>query len=422
MVVQFIHLKNSNNIFMQGKLIIYSPFNSLFGDNIWGVITGKKNPGRDKIIFIKDLFSNENVYVYFEEEYNNSSADIVNKIPLVFIRRILIELEFYFWCKYYKINYSRIKIIRKISKILQHDVILSTLHYLPEKNSLKKTKAKQLIYASHFFYNILKNVNKISNLNNVVFLAEANLTKKSNFFRKYFGLQFNTYVLPFQIKDRFIKKNEWNKRSSKCLALGTTHELPYTEHTNTFIDYYKKRTWHYMRDEIYISKNKYPDLMNIKIERFNEDLKVSDNKLIAYFQNIFILGKQNKYFSFDIVEQFNQHKIFISPEERAGLPSINFVEGMACGCAYIGLDSEIYGDLGMINGHHYIGYDGTMEDLIVKLKYYNANDNLLEDIANNGFNFVTQNFDKNLVKKKFLDDIITFYNTGVLNSSFYKEQ
>ena len=162
--------------------------------------------------------------------------------------------------------------------------------------------------------------------------------------------------------------------------------------------------------------------MNIKIERFNEDLKISKIKTINYLQNIFLLGRQKKYFSFDIVEAFNNHKIFISPEERVGLPSINFVEGMSCGCAYIGIDSQIYKDLGLVKEKHFISYDGTMNDLISKLNYYSNNDNLLRDIAENGYNFVISNFNKNVVKKVFLNDIDIFYNTGNLTSSFLKNQ
>ena len=407
---------------MKNKLVIYSPFNSLFGDNIWGVITRKPNPGRDKVIFVKDLLTFENVFIYNDELYNNSSADFINRIPFLFLRKILIKLELYLWCRYYQIQYTKVKVINSIFDIDYKDLVLVSLHYLPKKNSLEKTNATKLIYASHFFYNIKENCKKIKKLNNIYFLAEADITKNSIFFRKFFGHNFQTYILPFQLKKRFIKSSGWDERSPKCLALGTTHELPYTSQTKEFIDFYGKNTWHYMREDLYLAKNKLNELMNIKIERFNEDLKISKIKTINYLQNIFLLGRQKKYFSFDIVEAFNNHKIFISPEERVGLPSINFVEGMSCGCAYIGIDSQIYKDLGLVKEKHFISYDGTMNDLISKLNYYSNNDNLLRDIAENGYNFVISNFNKNVVKKVFLNDIDIFYNTGNLTSSFLKNQ
>ena len=65
--------------------------------------------------------------------------------------------------------------------------------------------------------------------------------------------------------------------------------------TKEFIDFYGKIRL-YMREDLYLAKNKLNELMNIKIERFNEDLKISKIKTINYLQNIFLLGRQKKYF------------------------------------------------------------------------------------------------------------------------------
>ena len=54
--------------------------------------------------------------------------------------------------------------------------------------------------------------------------------------------------------------------------------------------------------------------------------------------------------------------MFVVPEEANDLPGIGFVEGMACGSAYIGLDDGMYKDIGLIPRKHYITYDGTLED------------------------------------------------------------
>jgi hypothetical protein len=62
--------------------------------------------------------------------------------------------------------------------------------------------------------------------------------------------------------------------------------------------------------------------------------------------------------------------MFIVPEEISGLPGIGFVEGMKCGTAFIGKECKMYSDLGLINGINYIGYDGTIGDLINKIIYY----------------------------------------------------
>ena len=105
---------------------------------------------------------------------------------------------------------------------------------------------------------------------------------------------------------------------------------------------------------------------------------------------------------FDIVGLYNKYMMFVNPEEIIGLPGIGFVEGMACGCAYIGLDSSIYSDIGMKKGVHYIAYDGTLSDLCDKISYYQENEDELEEIAGNGKKFIRDNNDPIRIMKSFL--------------------
>lgn len=62
-------------------------------------------------------------------------------------------------------------------------------------------------------------------------------------------------------------------------------------------------------------------------------------------------------------------------EEILGIPGIGYVEGMACGSAYIGLDSPMYRELGLIPGIHYITYDGTMEGLRKTVEFWQKQKN-----------------------------------------------
>ena len=95
----------------------------------------------------------------------------------------------------------------------------------------------------------------------------------------------------------------------------------------------------------------------------------------------------------------------ISPEESIGLPSINLVEAMSCGSAYIGVDSEIYSGLGLKKNEHYISYDGTLDDLLIKIQYYQKNPQELEEIANNGYKFAREYFSSKFIKNRFYQNI-----------------
>lgn len=95
-------------------------------------------------------------------------------------------------------------------------------------------------------------------------------------------------------------------------------------------------------------------------------------------------------------------------EERYGIPGIGFVEGMACGCAYIGLNNGLYDQYGLQEGVHYIGYDGTLSDLKAKIEYWQKAENQerLESIARAGREYVRFNFNKQIVATHLLADLL----------------
>lgn len=109
-----------------------------------------------------------------------------------------------------------------------------------------------------------------------------------------------------------------------------------------------------------------------------------------------------------MVEKFNDYKMCIVAEEALGLPGIGFVEGMACGCAYLGIDSPMYRDYGLIPGTHYITYDGTREGLRKTIEYYQASEHQEElgRIAKTGCEFVRKNFQGNVVAEHLLKELV----------------
>ena len=122
----------------------------------------------------------------------------------------------------------------------------------------------------------------------------------------------------------------------------------------------------------------------------------------AKIYNLFYI-KQKEYYKFDMVNEYNKYKMFIVPEEITGLPAIGFVEGMACGAAFIGLSSPIYKDMGLIENFHYISYDGSLKDLVKKIRYFQLHNDELQRIAKNGYEFVINNFNGEKIAQQFLN-------------------
>ena len=90
------------------------------------------------------------------------------------------------------------------------------------------------------------------------------------------------------------------------------------------------------------------------------------------------------------------------------IPGVGFVEGMACGTAYIGQTVGYYEDYGMKEGVHYIGYDGTLSDLKAKISYWQKPENQkqLAMIAREGCEYVRANFKGSVIAEKLLNQLI----------------
>lgn len=97
--------------------------------------------------------------------------------------------------------------------------------------------------------------------------------------------------------------------------------------------------------------------------------------------------------------------MFVAGEELCWLPPVAFMEWMACGSAYIGIDDNMYRDIGLIPWKHYIAYDGTLDNLIEKIRYYQEHSAELETIAQTGSDFVKKNLNWRVLAQKFFQDI-----------------
>ena len=110
--------------------------------------------------------------------------------------------------------------------------------------------------------------------------------------------------------------------------------------------------------------------------------------------------------------------MFICPEDVNGSYGVGTIEGMACGCAMIGWDYGAFEDMGMTAGVHYISYDGTMENLIEKIRYYQKpeNQNELRQIAQNGCEFIRTNFSQEKVAERYYNNLKAIHDNQIWRS------
>lgn len=251
---------------------------------------------------------------------------------------------------------------------------------------------------------------------------ECNLEETSEIFRRYYSVKRPWIVLPFVFAPRFVNKTPFEQRKNKAFSVGT---ITYKTHPE-FVKVYGDPCDQPIRKAVKDNPELFANTADCYSSDYLEDdnvkvITASDNpfsKMYKRIYNRFNTGRQKKYFSFDMVEKFNEYKMHIVGEEILGVPGIGYVEGMACGSAYIGLDSPMYRDLGLIPGVHYISYDGTKEGLHATIEYWQQPENQseLEKIADNGCKFVRENFCGEKVAATLINKLIEIKTTLKANN------
>ncbi len=412
------------------RIILHNPHALWFKENLTCFFTKTKSINKYDFLF-DYLYNNEKrIYVYIDNIY---SAPLFIK-SLKFLNFPIIE--FYAWVLLNKLNPFKFKIIRDIKRISENDVfftfLYSTFVYADKEirnadfiNKIKKINALKVIQLSHFGYKT-KLASQLTNDANIdLFVSETNLTNSSSYFNYFFKwYKKNVIILPFVAQQRFQYKKDFKNRINKVLFTGTnTQKMKDSD----FINFFKSDILQPMRAEIIQNK----DSLNEFIDPLINNLQVSSNPIIEkgknkYLVNFYLffidfirfgklltkrflnidfgnLKNESSYYKVDIVEKYNSYKMFIVPEEIIGVPGIGFVEGMNCGAAYIGVDGPMYRDLGMVANKHFISYDGTLDNLISVIKYYQINNEELETIAMNGYLFVKENFNSEKIAKDFFN-------------------
>lgn len=307
---------------------------------------------------------------------------------------------------------NSIKLITDSSMIDQDDIVICRSTNTPAQvDPLANINAIKIVDHIHF-YGEEKMAKSLKDKGLQYYTFEVDLNKYSKLYQKNYAWFNGKYIMkPYSFQPRFIVKRDFSSRKTKALAMGTLTKC----HLPDFFETYGTEYYQPHRKMIMDNAGKYVEELDSYISEYQEEpLKIiNDNdlkivKLMKNISNFFKSGQQKSYFSFDMVDKYNEYKMFICPEDINGSYGIGTIEGMACGCAMIGWDYGAFEDMGMISGKHYISYDGTMEDLVAKIRYYQKPENQeeLEMIAKTGCEFVRRNFSEEAVAKKFYEELV----------------
>lgn len=306
------------------------------------------------------------------------------------------------------IDASKIKVLTKESEILKDDIVIIYNYY---QNQYAFDKRPDCFLAvCHIHFNTA-NAEIMKSFAPDVCYNEANFSHGSKIYDHFYKWFTNPFItIPFVFADRFKVLKPFSERQNKCFSTGTVTYM------HNITPYYGDPCAQPARKQIMTHREELKDY----VDCYNSDYAEDDDKLYKKGNGLFVrlynmyvskfkASRQKKYYSFNMVEKFNDYKMCLVGEEIMGIPGVGFVEGMACGCAYIGQNKGYYEDYGMQEGVHYIGYDGSIEDLKAKISYYQMPEHQeeLERIAKTGCEFVRKNFCGPVIAKVLIDKLVS---------------
>ncbi len=309
------------------------------------------------------------------------------------------------------IDRKKITLLKSADEIRKNDIVIYYNLLTDNFRGAESIDAFKVVSFLHF-HGRADDAQRIKDAGIQAIFNEVDLSKTCDLFKKYYPIDLPWTIIPFIPEDRFRPIIPFAQRKNKAFSVGT---ITYKIHQE-FIDVYGDPCDQPIRKAVKDNPDFFKDTADCYSSDYNEDddVKVvskADNRIVAFYKKVYNRlhnGRQKKYFSFDMVQKFNEYKMHVVGEEILGIPGIGYVEGMACGSAYIGLDSPMYRDLGLIPGVHYIAYDGTKEGLRSTIEYWQRPENQaeLEKIANAGYCFVKENFNKEKVVSNLLHSLL----------------
>ncbi|MEX1112066.1 MAG: glycosyltransferase [Candidatus Andersenbacteria bacterium] len=400
------------------RLVFPNPHLERFGVNVAAWLIRRKTVNKYTYI-LDEIISNPDRPTAFVVDGMRSSFSVLG-LPKVLISRPLALVEFYIWAAIHGINPFRHKVYRSVSELNPKEDVVFTFARVSTEREVEASRLEEyqgvvMVHFTHYFLDTKKIARRIQSLQHPVICAESDLTK-NEYFQHHFPFVNSVYILPFVYADRFKSRVPFEQRHNKCFAIGTY----FKSDSKDFLEFYGETPFHPMRHAIYHSGAVYQDYIDsyitehsdnkseLRLIQSGDPLWLKIGKRVAPF---FLLEKlspghhQKKYFSFDIVKKYNAYRMFVSPEEVVGLPSVNMVEGMACGSTYIGIDHPTYTDIGMKPGVHYIAYkEGSIDDLARVIAYYQQRPQELAQIAERGYKLTRSRFNPQVVATQFWND------------------
>mgnify|MGYP001564971146 CR=1 FL=1 len=198
------------------------------------------------------------------------------------------------------------------------------------------------------------------------------------FQKKYPQYQNRVIPVPFGFASRFQENVPFKERKDKVIALGSVnscvdpiHAIDDFEESNQFFLAHGEKFMHKFRRMLVENEAQLSNIMDSKLPHFP---KIKD-------------------FSYDMVEIFNQYKMFVGCESLLYFPPVKTFEGPASGSVLVCSEHPCFSDYGFEDGVNCIKHrEFDINNFREKVSFYLNNPDKLEQVQKRGTQFVRDNY------------------------------
>lgn len=359
-------------------------------------LIGRKGLGKYKYLLEAPIARGQRVQVLVDGTLSSIIDQRVFAGLPRWLRIAILRVEIYFWLRTNNLA-GKVDVHWSANSILDRTALYvfsykNCVGAFDQRKTIISAFDHAIINLSHYFIRTREKAGNIAKLSSATLIADSDLSR-NDYFKNFFPNASTMLVLPFAVDDRFRSTRPFERRSNKCAATGSFHdlekELP-REYYSDFISFFRSDTYHPVRKLLYSRRAELSNWLECRISPFRE-LKGS-NSLFARLRGFLRLDVlQTEYFSFDIVDFYNQFRFAIVGEELSGAPAVGFFEAMACGCVMLGAIGSYYDGLGLKAGVHYLEHDGTVESIHAAIVQASENLEHCAAIASAGRDYVEGN-------------------------------
>ena len=321
---------------------------------------------------------------------------LFNRLPK-WLRKLILWVEIFLWLRFNGLA-AHVDVHRSIDKIMDR----TALYVFSYKNCVGDFDRRiaaissfnyALINLSHYFIRTGEKARNIASLRNAHLISESDPSQNA-YFQHFFPEAPPISVLPFAVSDRFVVKRALAERDAKCAATGSFHNLNDEEpavYYRDFVNFFKTDNYHPVRKMLYGHRMELSDWLASRMSPYRE-MGGNSKSIGAILRNLLGLDVvQSDYFSFDMVEFYNQHRFAIVGEELSGAPAVGFFEAMACGCVMLGASGGSYDGLGLEPNVHYLTHDGTVESIRAAITRASGDPQRMQAMAQAGVGYIETN-------------------------------